>query len=35
MSTVIDTSGKGRNIGTNIWLGLLVVSLLVFGANTA
>jgi len=34
MSTVIDTSGKGRNIGTNIWLGLLVLSLLVFGANT-
>jgi len=34
MSTVIDTSGKGRT-GTNIWLGLLVVSLLVFGANTA
>ena len=35
MSTVIDTSGKGRNVGTNIWLGLLVLSLLVFGANTA
>ena len=36
MSTVMDNvAGKGRNIGTNVWLGLLVVSLVVFGANTA
>jgi twitching motility protein PilJ len=30
-----NVAGKGRNIGTNVWLGLLVVSLVVFGANTA
>ena len=34
MSTVIDTSGKGRNLGTNFWLVLLALSLVVFAANT-
>ncbi|HVR80767.1 MAG TPA: methyl-accepting chemotaxis protein [Luteimonas sp.] len=35
MSTVMDTAaGKGRNVGTNAWLGLLVGSLIVFAANT-
>ncbi len=35
MSTVMDNvAGKGRNIGTNVWIVLLVLSLLVFGANT-
>ncbi len=35
MSTVMDNvAGKGRNIGSNIWIALLVVSLIVFGANT-
>jgi twitching motility protein PilJ len=29
-----DTTAKGRNVGTNFWLFLLVVSLIVFGANT-
>ncbi|HET7126074.1 MAG TPA: methyl-accepting chemotaxis protein, partial [Lysobacter sp.] len=35
MSTAMDNiTGKGRNISTNFWLGLLVASLVVFGANT-
>ncbi len=35
MSTVMnDTTAKGRNVGTNFWLVLLVLSLIVFGANT-
>ena len=35
MSTAMDNiSGKGRNLSTNFWLGLLVASLVVFGANT-
>jgi twitching motility protein PilJ len=35
MSTVMDTvAGKGRNMGTNFWLILLAVALVVFGANT-
>ena len=35
MSTVMDTAaGKGRNIGTNVWLGLLIGSLIVFAGNT-
>ncbi|HEY0310824.1 MAG TPA: methyl-accepting chemotaxis protein [Luteimonas sp.] len=34
MSTVMDTSGKGRNLGTNFWLVLLFLSLIVFAANT-
>jgi twitching motility protein PilJ len=35
MSTVMDTAaGKGRNIGTNVWLGLLIGSLVVFAGNT-
>jgi twitching motility protein PilJ len=29
-----NIAGKGRNISTNFWLGLLVASLVVFGANT-
>ncbi|TWI02739.1 twitching motility protein PilJ [Luteimonas cucumeris] len=35
MSTVMDTvTGKSRNLGTNFFVGLLIASLLVFGANT-
>jgi twitching motility protein PilJ len=35
MSTVMDSAaGKGRNIGTNVWLLILVGSILIFGANT-
>src|SRR5688500_7857134 len=35
MSTVMDTvAGKGRNPGTNLWLIVLAISLVVFGANT-
>jgi len=35
MSTVMDTvAGKGRNMGTNFWLIVLAISLIVFGANT-
>ncbi|MEP6634749.1 MAG: methyl-accepting chemotaxis protein, partial [Luteimonas sp.] len=35
MSTVMDTvAGKGRNIGTNVWIWLLIASLVVFAANT-
>ncbi|NLB57619.1 MAG: methyl-accepting chemotaxis protein [Gammaproteobacteria bacterium] len=35
MSTVVDTvAGKGRNLGTNFWLAVLAVALLIFGANT-
>ncbi|GAA4998603.1 methyl-accepting chemotaxis protein [Pseudoluteimonas lycopersici] len=35
MSTPMDNiAGKGRNLSTNFWLGLLVASLVVFGANT-
>ena len=35
MSTVMDTAGgKGRNLSTNAWIGLLIVSLLVFAGNT-
>ena len=35
MSTVMDTvAGKGRNMGTNFWLIVLAVALVIFGANT-
>lgn len=35
MSTVMDSvAGKGRNMGTNFWLVVLAVALVVFGANT-
>ncbi|MEO5566256.1 MAG: methyl-accepting chemotaxis protein [Luteimonas sp.] len=35
MSTVMsDTTAKGRNVGTNFWLVLLGLSLIVFAANT-
>lgn len=35
MSTVMDgVAGKGRNMGTNFWLIVLAVALVVFGANT-
>ncbi|MFC7302015.1 methyl-accepting chemotaxis protein [Cognatiluteimonas weifangensis] len=35
MSTVMDTvAGKGRNVGTNVWIWLLILSLLVFAGNT-
>ena len=35
MSTAMDNiAGKGRTLSTNFWLGLLVASLVVFGANT-
>ncbi len=35
MSTVMDNvAGKSRNIGSNVWIALLVMSLIVFGANT-
>ena len=35
MSTEVDTAvGKGRNLGTNFWLTVLAVALLIFGANT-
>ena len=35
MSTVMDSTAKGsRSIGTSFWSFLLVVSLIVFGANT-
>src|SRR3546814_11743212 len=34
MSTVMDNSAKGRNVGTNFWLVLLGLSLIVFAANT-
>ncbi len=35
MSTVMDTvAGKGRSQGTNLWLWVLALSLLVFAANT-
>ena len=35
MSTVMDTAGgKGRNLSTNAWIGLLIVALLVFAGNT-
>src|SRR3546814_17903108 len=35
MSTVTDTVvGKGRNMGTNFWLIVLAISLVVFGVNT-
>ncbi|NZA26742.1 type IV pili methyl-accepting chemotaxis transducer N-terminal domain-containing protein [Luteimonas sp. SJ-92] len=35
MSTVMDTvAGKGRNLGTNFWLTVLAIALLIFGANT-
>ncbi len=34
MSTVDTVAGKGRNIGTNFWLIVLAISLVVFGANT-
>ena len=36
MSTVLDNfTGKGRNLGTNFWLAVLVISLLVVGTNVA
>ena len=35
MSTVIDTvAGKGRRIGSNVWIPLLIVAMLVFAGNT-
>jgi len=35
MSTETDSvAGKGRNLGTNFWLTVLAVALLIFGANT-
>ena len=35
MSTVMDNvAGKGRNLGTNVWLLLLGASVIVFAANT-
>jgi len=34
MSTVMDSTAKGRSSATRFWSFLLVVSLLVFGANT-
>src|SRR3546814_11549706 len=34
MSTVMDNTAKGRNVGTNFWLVLLGLSLIVFAANT-
>jgi len=35
MSTVMDNvAGKGRTIGTNVWIWLLLLSLLVFAGNT-
>ena len=34
MSTVDSVAGKGRNLGTNFWLTVLAVALLIFGANT-
>src|SRR5690606_33806592 len=34
MSTVENVAGKGRNLGTNFWLTVLAVALLIFGANT-
>ena len=35
MSTVMDNvAGKGRNLGTNVWLMLLGASVIVFAANT-
>ncbi|MGH8031298.1 MAG: methyl-accepting chemotaxis protein [Luteimonas sp.] len=35
MSTVMDgVAGKGRNMGTNFWLIVLAIALVVFGANT-
>lgn len=35
MSTVMnDTAAKGRNVGTNFWLVMLGLSLIVFAANT-
>ena len=34
MSTVMDNTAKGRNVGTNFWVFLLVLSLIVVGANT-
>jgi len=35
MSTVMDTvAGKGRNVGANVWIWMLVGSLVVFAGNT-
>ena len=35
MSTLMDTvAGKGRSLNTNVWVGLLLGSLVVFAANT-
>ena len=36
MSTAADAAKAGKigNVGTNFWLGLLVLSMIVFGANT-
>src|SRR5690606_33765473 len=34
MSTVMDNTAKGRSVGTNFWVFLLVLSLLVVGGNT-
>ena len=35
MSTVMDNvAGKGRNIGTNVWVFALIASLVVFAGNT-
>jgi twitching motility protein PilJ len=34
MSTMMENSGKSRNLGTNFWVVVLILSLLVFVANT-
>ncbi len=35
MSTAVENvAGKGRNVGTNLWIWLLVISLIVFAGNT-
>ena len=35
MSTVMDNvAGKGRNVGTNVWVFALIASLVVFAGNT-
>ena len=35
MSTVMDNvAGKGRNVGTNVWIFALIASLVVFAGNT-
>ena len=35
MSTLMDSvAGKGQNLSTRAWAAILVLSLIVFGANT-